>query len=234
MWELWIAVGLAAVLVYFMLRAREGFIIKYGNPMDGEDLVSFDRGAKGTRLAATTPDTCPADKSDLQSGLCYEQCANEYSGEGPVCWADTANIGVGRAVGLEPCPDGWINDGLICREPLRWESCRWRVPVINVCIPFLAGGALKGRLDGGGICDWPQNRGALPEWLIEKRGSDVKNWAATHPNKIAGLCYKDCPKNKPDRVPGMPYLCFRRRDENTGVSYGRGVGTVPPLFVFGA
>jgi len=43
------------------------------------------------------------------------------------------------------------------------------------------------------------------------------------------LCYKRCPEGM-RHVPGMPYLCFKG---TRGLSYGRGVGDVPPLFAFG-
>jgi hypothetical protein len=44
-----------------------------------------------------------------------------------------------------------------------------------------------------------------------------------------GLCYRRCPKDKPNRVPGMPYLCYK----GGPLSYGRGVGLIPPIFKFG-
>lgn len=224
MWEpqplLWLVVLVGAVIAYTLLRYRETFIIKYGNPFDNEDLISLERTATGTRLFSTTPDSCAKGKSDLDGGLCYEPCSANYHGVGPVCWADTIAIGVGRPVGLEPCPGGWINTGLFCNEPIQcgtgWEfftkGC-W-------------GGRVKGRLADGGICDH-ENKGELPGHLVDKR--DPKNYIATHPDKISGLCYKKCPKHAPNHVPGMPYLCY---EGSRGLSYGRGVGEPPPLWRF--
>lgn len=221
MWELWPVILAGAIVAYTMLRYRETFVIKYGNPFDDEDLVSFDPDAKGNKLISITPDSCYAPKSEYQDGLCYEPCEMGYHGVGPVCWADTVNIGAGKPVGLEPCPAGWVNDGLICRQPITCAS-GWKF-FTEGC----SGGRLKGRLDGGGICD-TADKGNLPDWLVDK--SDPKNYIATHPDRVDGLCYKKCPADKPDHVPGMPYLCFRN---SRGLSYGRGVGEVPPIIHFG-
>lgn len=235
MWDLWLVLVVGAGIAYLLLRARETFVVKYGNPFDNEDIISLDINAKGTRLFGTTPDTCPSNKSDLQDGLCYEQCVPGYHGVGPVCWADTINIGVGKPVGLEPCPAGWVNDGLTCREPIRCEPIKCASGLeffTKGCTGGgCSGGRLKGRLDSGGVCDYPSNRGELPDWLVDKR--DPKNFVATHPDRVDGLCYTPCPKDKPNRVPGMPYLCFKRRDPSTGVSYERGAGSVPPIFKIG-
>ncbi len=222
MWELWPVVLAGAIVVYCLLRYRETFVFKMGNPFDDEDLVSFDPDAKGTKIFSITPDSCHTPKSEYQDGLCYEPCIDGYHGVGPVCWANTVNIGIGKPVGLEPCPAGWINIGLICRQPITCAT-GWKF-FTEGC----SGGRLKGRLDGGGICDWPSDRGNLPNWLVDK--SDPKNYIATHPDKVDGLCYKKCPANMPDHVPGMPYLCFKNV---RGLSYGRGVGDVPPIIHFG-
>lgn len=227
MWELWPVILAGAIVVYMLLRYRETFVLKYGNPFDDEDLISFDPDTKGNFLISTRmDDTCPPStaphKTEMDAGLCYEPCEASYKGVGPVCWAETVNIGVGKPVGLEPCPAGWINDGLVCREPIKcgegWafftEGC--------------SGGRLKGRLDSGGICDWPADRGNLPDWLVNKR--DPKNYKATHPDYVEGMCYKQCPPDKPTHVPAMPYLCYKNV---RGFSYGRGVGDMPPLFRIG-
>ena len=223
--HLWVVVLVGVLVAYLLLRHRETFIIKYGNPFDNEDPISLTRDAKGTRVFSTTPDSCPKEKSDLDAGLCYEPCDPKYIGVGPTCRAETVSIGIGKAVGLEPCNPGWANDGLICREPLRWNSCKLR-GLFNECWGGLEGGRLQGRLNGGGICDH-QNKGNLPDHLVDK--SDPKNYIATHPDKVDGLCYMKCPKDMPNRVPGMPYLCF---EGNRGLIYGRGVGEVPPLWRF--
>lgn len=220
------ALLLALIVVLFaMVKAKETFILKIGNPLKDQEIVALERGKPGTRVFATTPDTCPPGY-DIDAGLCYPACEAGFNGVGPVCWAQTQSVGVGKPVGLEPCPPGWSNDGLICREPLRWNSCSWK-GLFGECWGGLEGGRLRGRLNSGGICDYPSNRGELPGWLVDK--SDPKNYKATHPDKVAGLCYKKCPSEKPNRVPGMPYLCMK----GDRLSYGRGVGKVPPLFGFG-
>jgi len=162
-------------------------------------------------------DTCkPGQEKD--AGLCYEKCRDGYHGVGPVCWANSQGVGIGTPIGLEPCPNGWYTEGLICREPLsggdcHWDGCASRAPgwLGGGCIGGLrcnpiTGGRLKGRLDGGGICPGPGG------------GDD-------HTERIAGLCYRRCPKELPERIPGMPYLCYK----GGPLSYVRGVGTIPQL-----
>ena len=202
----------------------------------------------GVEIYNTTPNTCPPDRPELDAGLCYPRCRSGYNGVGPVCWADSKDVGVGKPVGLEPCPLGWNNDGLTCREPIRcasgWDFFKYGC----------SGGKVRGRLNGGGICDWPRDRGNLPNWLKEERKNAVvykgtfdpipadkidstppenkerKNiLLATHPDKVDGLCYKTCPKDMPTRIAGMPYLCYKGGE----LSYGRGAGTVPPIVRIG-
>ena len=199
------------VVLFAALQTRERFAVIIG----GKDWFTTDgKVTDGIEILNTTPNTCPPERSDLDAGLCYQACRAGYNGVGPVCWAESRNVGVGKPVGLEPCPDGWSNDGLICREPLRWNSCAWR-GLFKECWGGLEGGRLRGRLNSGGICDYPQNRSKLPGWLRDGQ----------HPVKIAGLCYKQCPKEFPERIAGMPYLCYK----GGPLSYGRGVGRVPPL-----
>ena len=215
-------IALIAV-VYGMVKMKETFILKLGNPMKDQEIVALERQKPGYRVFALTPDTCPAG-FDLDAGLCYPACAPGYNGKGPVCWADTVNIGIGKPVGLEPCNPGWTNDGLVCREPLRWDSCKSKF--FGLCVGGLRGGRLQGRLNGGGICDHPEDRTVLPSWL---RSGPGKKSIALFPDRVDGLCYAQCPKDKPNRVPGMPYLCMK----GDKLSYGRGVGKVPPIFAFG-
>lgn len=149
-------------------------------------------------------DTCkPGQEKD--AGLCYTKCRDGYNGVGPVCWAKSENIGIGTPIGLEPCPNGWYTEGLICREPLGWNSrcVYWGFGNWTGCAN---GGRLKGRLDGGGICPGPGG------------GDD-------HTDRIAGLCYRRCPKELPNRIPGMPYLCYKGGE----LAYGRGVGAIPQM-----
>jgi hypothetical protein len=168
----------------------------------GTSGVSTDIDGPGYELVSFYPNTC-AQTDELQLLLCYTRCRPGYHGVGPVCWADTENVGIGTPVGLEPCPDGWSNDGLICREPLRCAS-GWKF-FTEGC----SGGRLKGRLNDGGVCPGPGG------------GND-------RTERIAGLCYRKCPKSLPERVFASPYLCYKGGD----LAYGRGVGTVPPLVRF--
>lgn len=209
-------IALIAVL-FGMVKAKETFILKFGNPMKNQDIVTMEFQKPGYRVFALTPDTCPSGFEN-DAGLCYPACEAGFKGVGPVCWAITQSIGIGKPIGLEPCNKGWSNDGLICREPLRWDSCKFR-GLFNECWGGLRGGRLQGRLNNGGICDWPSDRNELPSWLRD----------GGHPERVAGLCYKKCPEDKPNRVPGMPYLCMK----GDRLSYGRGVGKVPPIFAFG-
>lgn len=193
-----------AICVFSMLKYRETFIVKYGNPFnEGEEFLSFDPAAKGKRLVAVFgTDTCPANKTDAQDGLCYEQCETGYHGVGPVCWASTTNVGVGKVQELLSCAEsgysGWTDTGLLCNEPIQcgrgWE--------------FFTKGCWGGNIRAKKLtCD---------------RYGDREN--------ADGLCYKKCPEDKPRRVPAMPYLCFKG---SRGLSYGRGVGDIPPIFAFG-
>lgn len=202
------------VLLFSLVKARE----KFGLVLGGKDWYTTDTNTTdGYEIFSIWPNTCPPDKSELDAGLCYVPCREGYHGVGPVCWANTVNIGIGKAVGLEPCPAGWSNDGLTCREPIRCAS-GW-----DFFTKGCSGGRVRGRLNGGGICDWPSDRGNLPNWLVDK--SDPKNYKATHPDKVDGLCYKKCPSHLPQHFPGMPYLCYK----GGPISYTRGVGSIPSM-----
>lgn len=227
---------LIAVLFVFV-KAREHFSLRVDpqaaipvkkNP-DDTIPMSWDNdrtlattnpdATKGTQLVGLYPDSCPPGKV-YDTGLCYEPCKPGYIPFATTCRAESVSVGVGRPVGLEPCPAGWTNDGLICREPLRWNSCKFR-GLFNECWGGLEGGRLQGRLNGGGICDWPSDRGNLPGWLVDK--SNPKNYRATHPDKVDGLCYAKCPKEFPVRMAGFPYLCYK----GGPILYDRGVGKIP-------
>lgn len=213
MWELNLILLLGVIaIVFLMLKYRETFVIKYGNPYHGEDLISFDAEAKGTRLFSTTPDSCPLDRSEYDAGLCYPPCEEGWRGVGPVCWAITQNIGIGVIPGLASCDESmgegsWTDTGLLCskwnRECVWWD---W---------------GLLGGYWTGCLSTRPKKQTC--------RGKT--NWNDVDaPDLIDGLCYAACPKELPVHLPGMPYLCAR----TSQLSYGRGVGTVPPIIHFGA
>jgi len=114
-------------------------------------------GLFGYPILSTYPNTCPPTHPDRNGLLCYKPCPTGRHRVGDVCWADTKEIGIGTPVGLEPCPSGWNNWGLVCQEPIKWElRYGW------LYVP--SGGNLKGRLDGGGNCPGPQDAGGLPNY----------------------------------------------------------------------
>lgn len=219
----------------FQLRTELGALIPVKKNPGDIFPTSWDNGrtlimtggseTKGTQIIATWPDSCPIGQ-DYDAGLCYEKCRDDYTGIGPVCYKNTTNTGIGVPVGLEPCPAGWTNDGLTCREPIKCEpvTCAKGLDFFKKGCSggTCSGGRVKGRMNQGGICDWPSDRGNLPDHLVDK--SDPKNYKATHPEKVDGLCYKACPKNRPKRVPGMPYLCTK---DDGPMTYGRGLGKIP-------
>jgi len=115
-------------------------------------------------------------------------CKNSLIGLAPICslggavsfFEKTQDIGIGVPIGLEACPAGWSDDGLICREPI---GCCGDKDWFGNCYAWnLCGGRLEGRLNSGGTC------------------------SGDHPDKIDALCYKSCPEGW-EHVGGMPYLC---------------------------
>lgn len=256
-----------AVVLFALVKGREhfGLVVGTKNEMDGTPgnggyvpTVTTDTATdKGTEIFSTYPNTCPPDKSDLDAALCYPKCKPGFHGVGPVCWADTKNVGVGIPVGLNPCPDGWNNDGLICREPIT-NDCSWRW--LGICWGRLRGGRLLGRLNkycpppfrkagngydtGDGDCVWPTDVTVFPkpyrEYAVRKRGQQYPKTMGVcsgptalspeHIEYVDGLCYRPCTDPQlPARVPGMPYLCYK----GEGLSYGRGVGSVPSVLRIG-
>jgi hypothetical protein len=151
---------------------------------------------KETKVLAPKPlsDCGPGKQSD--AGLCYDACKPGYKGLGPLCNVDVHGVGVGTPVELEDCPSGWNNDGITCREPMGWnDRCvNWGLYWTGCA----KGGAVKGRLDGGGKCSGGRE-------------------------KVDGLCYNKCPDGM-EHVPGMPFNC---RVKGVTLPYGRGVGGIP-------
>lgn len=246
----WVLLALIVILMSFV-KTREHLGLIVG----GADIVTTD-GEKtdGYPIFNTTPNTCPKDKPELDAGLCYPRCKSGFHGVGPVCWADSRDVGVGQAVGLEPCPKGWSNDGLICREPIWCDPIDTHDSIWpwNWTGGGCHGGRLRGRLDNGGICDWP-DKNELPGWLVREEtqmennarigelkknlkkgeslppGTERKITVADNPDYVDGLCYAKCPPELPARIPGMPYLCYK----GDGLSYGRGAGAIPSLVRIG-
>jgi hypothetical protein len=247
MWELLLVV---IVLLLLALKTRETFVLKYGNPFAGEDALSFDPDAKGTRLFSTTPDTCPLDRPVLDAGLCYEECDDGYHGIATTCWANTKDIGPGIAAEFQTCPetvgekdaDKYTDIGLLCLKPLNCESeCTsdsrdafgrcwaWDLRITCTGPDFKAKGLkCPGRVQPAA---WLSSLGDV---INEAVGGGIGDFFKTDLNLyrdlVDGMCYKKCPEDKPNHISGAPYLCTKG---TRGLSYDRGAGTVPPLFHFG-
>jgi len=214
------------VVALFTLKTKEHF----GLHVWGNDWYNFDSDGEGYEVFNMFPNTCPPDRPDKDAGLCYPRCRQGFHGVGPVCWADSVGVGVGVPVGLNPCPDGWNNDGLTCRENI-YNDCSWQ-GLFDECWGKLSGGKIVGRLNpycpkkhriaGDGYdtsdnhCKIEKTRG-----VCEGPGSTTDD----HPDYVNGLCYRKCPADLPARIPGMPYLCYK----GEGLSYGRGVGRIPSV-----
>ena len=192
----------------------------------------------GFPILNTYPNTCDATHPELHGLLCYKPCPSNRHRVSDVCWADTQENGVGTPVGLEPCPDGWNNWGLICQKPISCFS-------IDDCFKRgrcgCSGGELVGRLDHGGVCPGPEDAGGLPafdDWYkrwkaaadkkprSKKKCSEPPNAhdsersceeqklveGAVHTERVDGLCYKPCPSGM-THVPLMPYLCVKTESD---------------------
>ena len=203
----WIA--LLIFTFWAFTRMRENFRLALPQAVGGQELLRVDTvslGIGGQEIISRTPFTCPPDKPDLDAGLCYPKCRPGYTGSLTTCRVDSFNRGVGTPVGLEPCPSGWNNDGLTCREPLGWnDRCvNWGLWWTGCA----TGGGVRGRLNGGGTC--PNTDPGGPRENTER---------------VDGLCYKKCPPEKPQHIPGMPYLCYA----GGPLLYDRGIGSAPAL-----
>ena len=247
------------VILLGVLKTRETFVVKYGNPFDGEDILSFDPNAKGTRLFSTTPDTCPLDRPVLDAGLCYKECEEGYHGIATTCWANTKDIGPGIMADFRNCTakyeeggmgldDAYIDIGLLCFKPLKCTSrcvsdkrdafgrC-WAWDLRISCEgPDVKPKGLKcpGRtFQLTMLTDiLGEGLGKLSEALggDSSFGSKLKTDVNNFPDLVDGLCYRKCPEDKPNHITGFGYLCTKGE---RGLSYDRGAGTVPPLFHFG-
>ena len=249
MWDLlWAVLAGVGLLLYGLLRAREHFVIKVGNPFKDEELLSFDRDAKGTRLIGFYPDTCPAHKSELDAGLCYAPCAEGYQGVGPVCWARTTNVGPGMFAALKSCAasgypskDGWVDMGLFCFQTPKcetgsgWDALKvwdWKCSGGNTafkeaeCPPGKAESKEYAR-----VAELTRNS-ADGSQRVALRSKAIAPPPDEYADAVGGMCYKRCPKERPNHALSAPYLCFKDTI-GRGLSYGRGAGEVPPLFILG-
>lgn len=225
MYELLLAL---IVVLFALVKVREHYGLVVWKP--NEWYTTDTNTSEGYEIYSLYPDTCPEGK-ERDGLLCYDKCIPGYKGVGPMCWAESVpNIGV--PVGLEPCQHGWVNDGLTCRKPIRCEpvTCAkgWDFFKKGCSGGSCSGGQVVGRLNNGGICDWPSDRGNLPSHLVDK--SNPKNYIATHPVKFKGMCYKQCPGDYPYMSGKMLGRCFKPNidsSEARGLSYTRDAGSVP-------
>jgi len=191
-------------------------------------------GVFGYPILSTYPNTCPNTHPERNELLCYKPCPAGRHRVGDVCWADTKENGAGTPVGLEKCPDGWNNWGLVCQEPIR---CGLKDGWLLQC----TGGNLVGRLNHGGNCPGPSDAGGLPgydDWYDRWSNANAKKARTkkecneapgthgdertceeetlvkegVHTDKVDGLCYKPCPAGM-THVPLMPYLCVKQESD---------------------
>lgn len=201
------------------------FLVLFGASFGGLDVYGFP-------ILSTYPNTCPNTHPTRDGLLCYKPCPSGRHRVGDVCWADTKENGVGTPLGLEPCPDGWENWGLICVQPITWE---WKYGWL---FTITGGGASKGRLDNGGVCPGPRDAGGLPQFdgwyklwkgAFDKKPRTAKKCSeppgahgdertcdeeklvkeGIHTDRVDGMCYKPCPPGM-THVPLMPYLCVKK------------------------
>lgn len=175
---------LALIIVLFaFIKVREHLGLRVG----GSKVLTTDTSGEvgdGYEVFSFWPDTCPPGKEYI-AGLCHDKCAHGYYRSALSCVAETEDIGIGRVMLLQNCDKsgypGWTDTGLFCNEPLKWNSCKYKV--WGLCIGGLEGGRVK-----------------------EKKLS-CDGYDGRYPDQIAALCYKKCPARLPNHVPGMPYLC---------------------------
>lgn len=152
-------------------RIRENFTLSMPKALGGKEILkvgSHSLHITEKEIVSLTPFTCPLEKPDLDAGLCYEKCKKGFRGVGPVCWAESFNRGVGTPIGLEPCPAGWTNDGLICREPI--------TSTMNPCP--------QGSRDVAGTCWGPTGQIC---------GDDCsKGWDGCRRRGLFGMCLGGC------------------------------------------
>ena len=172
------------ILMFAMVKVREHLGLRIG----GSKILTTDTSGDvgdGYEPISTWPDTCP-EGTEYIAGLCYEKCRRGYHKIALTCWADSESVGVGKPLLLKNCKDsgypGWRDTGLLCNEPI-WNDCSWK-GLFDEC---------WGRLRGGNV-------------RTKKLSCD--GYDGKYPENVSGLCYARCPKHLPERIPGMPYLCY--------------------------
>jgi hypothetical protein len=219
---MWAVLLVAILLAFSLLKYRETFVIKYGNPFAGQDILSFDPKAKGNRLFGTWPDTCPYDRREYDAGLCYRPCDDGYHGIASICSADTKFRGIGRIPFFKSCSEMGLGPKYQDHRFTCWKnlSCEWscnssKRDLFGRCYAW----DLRAKCEG-------------PDLKLKERICPGPAWAGNtkdHTSVYGSLCYKQCPKDKPNVIPGLGHLCYKG---NRGLSYDRGAGTIPPIYTF--
>lgn len=146
-----------------------------------------------TRGVGLIPSECPGMEKD--GLLCYPWCKAGYDGVGPVCW--------------EICPPDAHDDGAFCRRDAKIISsnnnaCPW----YDKCGLTFAKGCSKcptGYINDGCTC-----RIDAQIWAKKSYGRGAgtpMQCPATHPDKDAGLCYKNCSAAQDGVGPVCWYPC---------------------------
>ncbi len=181
----------------------------------------------------------------FDAGLCYPHCKDGYKGVGPVCWSacsdgyhddgatcrktltTSARASYGRGVGhVLSCAPGQDLDGGLCYPdcksgyhgtgPVCWETCA------------------KGKHDFGAFCGThakkSYGRGAGHAVSACPAGSE-KSGALCYANCKAGysgtgpVCWQNCAAG----MTSAGAFCAKGGEVAAKKSYGRGVGTIPPV-----
>jgi hypothetical protein len=136
---------------------------------------------KETKIIEPKPSQACPENEENYAGLCYTRCREGYKRVLNMCVPDVYGVGAGEAVGLEPCRDGFVNDGLTCRKPIGWNNeCVWWGFWWTGCA---TGGEFYGRLNNGGVCSADRE-------------------------KVSGMCYAKCPAGQ-NRMNLEPWHCVK-------------------------
>ena len=192
------------IIVGLLFIASVGYIVYYIYIT----IMGIYNIKKETKIIEPKPSQACPENEENYAGLCYIKCRAGYKRVLNMCIPDVYGVGAGEGVGLEPCRDGYDNDGLTCRKPITCAS-GW-----DFFSRGCTGGDFYGRLNNGGACPsshdrvngwcYPKcpnglNRMNLEPWHCVKPGVGSTYW--TEVGKIPGcpagqvksglLCYED-------------------------------------------
>ena len=164
------------------------------------------------RGAGSAIDSCDSygnDFPDRSGSLCYPECRDGFSGNGPLC--------------LSNCPSGFRNDPLHCGKPSSYGRGAGRAPGIGC--------------SGCSGCSWGGCSGCSSCNLNPCRQSEERNGGLCYPRCRAGfhafgccVCSPDCPEGMADigvscqkesygRGVGRPLRCSAGEDFSDGLCY---------------